>query len=301
MTLGRTSFGRLKSGFDKLRWGIRVVGPGSAARGAVSVMALQMRRPKRSEIQLRSGPILEFNYPSQFPPTLVLFGDLIDPEFAFLRQVARPGWVFADVGAAIGQFSLFAATLPGAVVHAFEPSSANVVTLQGNLNRNAVTDRVTVHQLALSNTSGEASFETMERTWMSRLSEADSTGERVCVQTLADAFARLGLEHVAVLKINVAGFEPKVLEGAEPYLAEGKADILILLLGLESLPWYGRIAALGYRFFYYHPEEQMLYEVTAFDPHAVLDHRPWPARHIIGIRAGVISSGLLTTLAMCRL
>jgi FkbM family methyltransferase len=301
MKLGRISFGRLKSGFDKLTWGMRVVGPGAAARGTVSVMALQLRRPKRSEIRLRSGPILEFDYPSQFPPTLVLFGDLIDPEFAFLRQVARPGWVFADVGAAIGQFSLFAATLPGAVVHAFEPSSVNVATLQGNLNRNAMTDRVTVHQLALSNTSGEASFETTERTWMSRLSGADLTGERVCVRTLADEFARLGLEHVAVLKINVAGFEPNVLEGAERFLAEGKADILILLLGLESLPWYGRIAALGYRFFYYHPEELMLYEVTGFDRHSVLDHRPWPARHIIGIRAAAIDEGIVASLATCRL
>ncbi|MDB5562682.1 MAG: FkbM family methyltransferase [Hyphomicrobiales bacterium] len=297
----KANFGRLKSGLDKLRWGVRVVGAKATIRGTARMIAISLRRPKRSEIRLRSGPVLEFDYPRQFPPTLMMFGDLIDPEFAFLREVARAGWVMADIGAAIGQFTLFAATLPGATIHAFEPSSLNIATLRQNLVRNSATTAVTLHQIALSNSEGEAIFETTERTWMSRLGGANSEGEVVAVRTLTGEFERLGLEHVAVLKINVAGFEPTVLAGGEAYLAKGKADILILLLGLESLPWYGRLASLGYRFFYYHPEERTLYEVTAFDQQAVLDHRPWPARHIIGIRGGAIEDGIVAALAIRQL
>jgi FkbM family methyltransferase len=288
------TFARLQSGAHKLRWGVRVVGLGEALRGAVRLIGVRLRNPKSSEIQLRSGPVLEFDYPRQFPPTLVMFGDLIDPEFAFLREVARPDWVIADVGAAIGQFTMFAATLPTAHVHSFEPSSVNIATLGRNIARNGVADRVSVHQLALSNTDGEASFETTELTWMSRLSAGSGQGgEMVGVRTLTGEFARLGLSHVAVLKVNVAGFEPEVIEGAMPFLGEGRADILILLLGLASLPWYARVAALGYRFFYYHPGERRLYEVTSFDEDAVLGHRPWPARHIIGIHARAIAAGII--------
>ncbi|MGO4706493.1 FkbM family methyltransferase [Microvirga sp. 2MCAF38] len=285
--------GRLQSAAHKLRWGMRAVGVAETIRGAARLMTLRLRRPPRSMVALRSGPVLEFDYPSQFPPVLVMFGDLIDPEYAFLREVSRPDWVIADVGAAIGQFTVFAARLPAATVHAFEPSGANVATLQRNLARNGVLERVTIHQLALSNADGQSIFETTGHTWMSRLSDAPAeNGEVVTVRTLPDQLQRSGIAHLSVLKVNVAGFEPQVLEGAEPFLAEGKADILILLLGLPSLPWYEKISRHGYRFFYYHPLERSLYEVKAFDERSVLDHRPWPARHIIAIHDSAIARTL---------
>jgi len=246
--------------------------------------------------------VLEFEFPSQFPPALVMFGDLIDPEFALLREVARPGWVFVDVGAAIGQFAMFAAGLPEARIHAFEPSGANIATLRRNAVRNGVDDRVVIHQLALSSAEREARFQTAARTWMSRLDARNTTtGELVHVRTLTGALASLGLERADVVKINVAGDEPAVLEGALGFLAEGRADLLIALLGLESLPWYERIAGLGYRFFYYHPVERALFEVERFDAASVLDFRPWPARHIIGIRSAAIEGGLVSRLALRRL
>lgn len=272
----------------KLRWGTRAVGPIAAARGVWRLVCLSLGRPERAEVRLRSGPILEFDYPGQFPPTLMLFGDFIDPEFAFLRQVARLHWRIVDVGAAIGQFSMFAAIcLPDATVHAFEPSSANVATLQRNIVRNGVEGRVFVHQAALSNRRETARFETAPKTWMSQLSDSptnDPQSELVSVDTLDATLRSLRLSHVEVLKINVAGFEPAVLEGAMPCLAAGQVDVLILLLGMPSLAYYEAIAALGYRFFYYHPPQRTLFEVTRFDADSVLAHRPWPARHIIAIR-----------------
>jgi FkbM family methyltransferase len=266
---------------DKMLWGGRVVGVGATTRGVARLVFLYARRPSRSEIRLRSGQVLEFAFPSQVPNALLAFGDFIDPEFAFLRKINRPGWVVADVGAAIGQFSLFAATLPATKVHAFEPSSANVTALSRNIVRNGLGEKVEVHKIAFSNTESEAYFETTASTWLSGISESGT--ELVFVRTLTAEFQRLGLEHVSVLKINVAGFEPQVIEGANAFLARGGADIVIMLLGLSSLPWYAKLATFGYRFFYYHPHENTLYEVTAFDENSVLKHRPWPARNIIAI------------------
>ena len=288
------AIGRLRSATDKFGWGLRAVGPMAAAQGFGRFMNIWLRRPDHAEVHLRSGPTLEFDYPGQFPPTLMMFGDFIDPEFAFLRQVARPKWRVVDVGAAIGQFSMFAATcLPGAQVDAFEPSSANVATLQRNIVRNRVEGRVRVHQAALSNRKETARFETAPKTWMSQLMRADSgtaDSELVAVETLDDTLRDLQLDHVEVLKINVAGFEPAVLEGAMGSLRAGRVDIMVLLLGLPSLPHYEAIAALGYRFFYYHPPKRTLFEVREFDADAVLAHRPWPARHILAIRSAVVGS-----------
>ncbi|MDB5527030.1 MAG: methyltransferase FkbM family [Devosia sp.] len=285
---------KLRTAWDKLLWGMRAVGPGRVLQGGARLALLQLRHPRRSEVRLRSGTVMEFDYPSQFPPMLVMFGDLVDPEYAFLRAIARPGWTIVDVGAAIGQFTLFAAAI-GARVHAFEPSGANVATLLRNLRRNGVVERVDVYQAALSNTTGEARFQTDARTWLSRLDRSDG-GELVPVQKLDDTMQELSLSHVSVLKINVSGYEPAVMEGAWTFLGEGRADILVLLLGLESLPWYEKIAGLGYRFFYYHPGQKTLHEVTAFDASSVLDHRPWPARHIIALRSVAIDEGLVAGL-----
>lgn len=271
---------------DKTRWGLRVVGAGAAMRGAARTLALYLRRPERSELQLRSGPVLEFSFPNQVPLVLLMFGDFIDPEFAFLRKVCRSDWVVADVGAAIGQFAIFAATSAASCVHCFEPSSANVEVLSQNIRRNHVDDKVTVHRMAFSNAESESYFETTPNTWVSGLS--DTGTELVSVRKLADEFERLGLDRVSVLKINVAGFEPQVLEGADAFLRTGGADILILLLGLASLPWYARLAGYGYRFFYFHPDENALYEVTSFDAAGVLGHRPSPARNIIAIHRSAV-------------
>jgi FkbM family methyltransferase len=290
---------RARVGVEKLRWGLRVVGLRATAVGAFRLLWVHVTRPPRSEIRLRSGPVLEFDFPSQSPPALVMFGEPIDPEFALLREISQPGWVFVDVGAAIGQFAIFAARLPGALVHAFEPSGANVATLRRNAARNGVADRVDIHQLALSNVEGDVRFQTASRAWMSRLdTEGVGEGERVSVRTLTRTLDTLGLEQIGVLKVNVSGYEPAVLEGAIEFLAAGRADVLIALLGVPSLVWYERIARLGYRFFYYHPVDRMLFEVERFDAASVLDHRPWPARHIIGIRSAAIDRGLVRHLGM---
>ena len=72
-------------------------------------------------------------------------------------------------------------------------------------------------------------------------------------------------------------------------LRAGRVDVMVLLLGLASLPRYAAIAKLGYRFFYYHPRQRCLFEVTRFDEDSVLEHRPWPARHVLVIRSAVVA------------
>ena len=57
------------------------------------------------------------------------------PLFDFIVANVKPGDVFVDIGANVGQFSLLAASL-GATVHAFEPSPDNMEALKRNLDLN---------------------------------------------------------------------------------------------------------------------------------------------------------------------
>ncbi len=281
---------RLSAARDKALWGARAVGPVRSARGFATLAGLRLRRPPVSTVALRSGYALGFRYPSQLPTMLVAFGDLVDPEYAFLREVAAPGWRVVDVGAAIGQFTVFAARLPGARVHAFEPSRSNVATLEANLALNDVATSVTVHRVALGERDGTGVFETAGHTWVSGLSTG-SSGDPVPVRTLAGQLDELGLDHVDLLKVNVAGYEPEVLEGALPSLRAGRVDVLVLLLGLRSLPYYALLAEAGYRLFFYEPRTRRLHEVTRTDE-SLLDCRPSPARHLIAVRAEAMRDGL---------
>jgi FkbM family methyltransferase len=119
---------------------------------------------------------MTFNYPKQLVTALVVFGDLIDPEYAFLREVGRPDWIFLDVGAAIGQFTVFAAGCVGGWVHAFEPSPENLATLKANIRANGIADRVSVHAVALSDQAGEAEFTTEANPFMSHLDAGSPAG-----------------------------------------------------------------------------------------------------------------------------
>lgn len=278
----------------KMLWGIRVVGLVPTLFGSVRLIWMHTRRRPQVIVKLRSGPALGFEFPRQVVPALVVFGDYIDPEFDFLRQIARPDWVVIDIGAAIGQFSVFAAQLPASHVYAFEPSTDNINTFRQNLRRNRVVDKVSVKHMALSHTDAEMVFPTLRNPYLSRLDQPTGAkgDEIVPVRTLTRAIRELGISRVDCLKLNVAGFESEVIAGGEDFLARQGADVLVILISDGAEAWFPRIAAFGYRFFYYHPKEVRLYEVSDFGNSAI-NVQPWPARHIIAVSEPGIERGIL--------
>ena len=282
---------RFGNALEKMIWGIKTVGIFRVMRGLVRYARYRVVRPESVQIHLsRINAQLKFNYPSQLVPALVLFGDLIDPEYAFLQAAARPSWTFLDVGAAIGQFSIAAAS-GGGMIQAFEPSDENVRSLIRNVELNGLEKRVSVHRLAFSDQSGSAQFVTSPNTYMSHLTgqDAEESGrENVQITTLSLWCTERLISNVSVLKINTAGSEPLVLEGGDSFLKAAGADVLILLLGASSVPYYERLRAYGYRFFFFHPIHSTLHEVRTLDENALLEARPWPARHVIAIHVGAI-------------
>lgn len=76
---------------------------------------------------------------------------------AWLREELKPGDVFYDIGANIGCYSLFAASL-GATVYAFEPHIGTAMSLMRNVVANNLGDRIMVATCAVGETAGFGSF-----------------------------------------------------------------------------------------------------------------------------------------------
>jgi FkbM family methyltransferase len=148
------------------------------------------------------------------------------------------GAVFADVGANVGMYTVFAALVRAAQVVAFEPESRNYRVLNENLRLNHLQERVLALCAALSDRSG------VERLYLSEVGEGascHSLGEAVGfdLKPRASAFVQgavaLRFDELALpcpdyIKIDVDGFEHKVIGGMEKTLREAKVRSLLVEL-----------------------------------------------------------------------
>lgn len=156
-------------------------------------------------------------------------GAPFEPEVtAALKRLIEPGMTVLDIGANVGYFSACMSRLvgPTGVVHAFEPEPRNFELLQKNLAANKL-GNVTCHPIALGDKAGTAHLHLSEfSAGMHRLYDSFCCGDdlvEVPVRRLESLF-RPG--EVSVIKIDVEGFEPFVLEGAATLIQHGDLTII---------------------------------------------------------------------------
>lgn len=164
---------------------------------------------------------------------------------------------FVDVGANVGAYSVYAARLggPATRVLAIDPNSIVLERLRFNLDANAIAN-VTIANVALGDADGTAEF-AVDRHNMGQSSlrlENDArdgkTLIRVPVTTLGGLLAAEAFTHVDVLKIDVEGYEDRVLM---PFLGVADDQLLPTAVIIEdsSDVWasdlLGALAARGYR------------------------------------------------------
>jgi FkbM family methyltransferase len=145
----------------------------------------------------------------------------------FLGSVVRPGMVAVDVGANIGFLTVLMAKLvgPAGRVHAYEPWPGNLELLHANLWRHTC-GNVTVHAAAALHRAGTVSFERDAAGDSGARVELDGAGAfEVDAVTLADTVPE---PQINVLKIDVEGAEPLVLEGAAPLLARSRSVVAVV-------------------------------------------------------------------------
>jgi FkbM family methyltransferase len=150
-----------------------------------------------------------------------------------LQKFLQPGHVFFDVGANFGYYSLVLASRLNkqCVIHAFEPNPPTLARLRHHVAINGLQDAVHVHNLALSDQVGSAALATKEgNSGGAHVVDSDATSTLVQLTTL-DAFCdEQRLTRLDAVKIDVEGFEERVLLGGRRTLSRWRP---VLLLELE--------------------------------------------------------------------
>lgn len=144
--------------------------------------------------------------------------------YEFLQEHLRPyikeGDTVIDAGANIGYFTVMLSKLVGekGTVHAFEPEAYNYNLLQYNIELNNCKNVIT-HNMALSDKESKGKLYIsdecmgMHRMYESKYCSMDT--QDVAVSTLDSI---IGEQKISFIKLDVEGYEYKVLRGAEKLL-----------------------------------------------------------------------------------
>lgn len=178
--------------------------------------------------------------------------------------------VFLDVGANVGMYSIFAAVVSKAKVYAFEPESQNYATLNQNISINKLSENLLAFPLAISNKTGA------DRLF---LSEFDTGGSchsfgadvgfdlkprghafvQGAFSTTIDELVSTGTLPIPdFVKIDVDGFEHKVIEGAQKTLKDPKVKSVIIELNTK-LPEHKAAAEMLEKLGFFYDNDQVMH------------------------------------------
>lgn len=151
-----------------------------------------------------------------------------------VKRLLRPGYIFVDVGASFGYYTILAASIvgPRGKVIAFEPEPTRFIFLKTNIKINRFPHVIAVNA-AVSNVNGESHF---------YISGEESSlymrpGPQIKVKTvrLDEFLESIGINSINMIKIDVEGAEMLVLEGAEKVFRRSKNLRLIIELNPQAL------------------------------------------------------------------
>ncbi len=150
------------------------------------------------------------------------------------KEMARTSHVFLDVGANIGYFSFLVKQLsPKAQVYSFEPLPQNIESYKKNQELNHFSE-MHLQQVCVADQAGETEFliPPVEESGWGRMAHRDLfSGEKIrrSVITLDQFCREKNVGKVDLIKIDVEGYEFKVLQGATEVIATHRPRICIEL------------------------------------------------------------------------
>ncbi len=166
---------------------------------------------------------------SDYMEWLVYFGIQAEPRES-LYQLVEKGNTVLDIGTNIGEVALNLAKLVGSsgVVHTFEPDPFVFSKLSKNYSLNTFTN-IYLNNFALGDAEGELtiSAEVNNNRGGTRVSSSSNEGNTVRVTTVDHYADCLGINKIDVIKIDVEGYELKVLQGAMNSLRKFRPALFI--------------------------------------------------------------------------
>jgi FkbM family methyltransferase len=160
------------------------------------------------------------------------FGTFEPHETQLASNYLRPGMTFVDVGANVGYYTALAAMRVGGNggrVVAFEPSLYAFERLQGMLDANRLEHVAAIHA-GLSDMPGKLKLYlgvASNNHTPTMVPHENATFTDVNVTTLDAEIERLGIDKIDLIKIDVEGYEPRVLAGAQRLLRERRIRAIL--------------------------------------------------------------------------
>ena len=183
-------------------------------------------------------------------------------ELAFLSSYPFGDGTIIDVGANLGLFSLLVnQRYRDRSIIAFEPNPSTFAALLSNVARNEATG-ISCHQVGIAAHDGFVSFAAREHARANASIRSETTmsqGDEVQVAcTTLDTFCRSNtIDRIALLKVDVEGYETLVFRGAEKILTDVRPGViyfevcpsLTLCAGYDPSEPARHLLALGYDLF----------------------------------------------------
>ncbi|MGK8436045.1 FkbM family methyltransferase [Ectopseudomonas hydrolytica] len=171
-------------------------------------------------------------------------------ELEMLRDMAarlQPDDLVLDVGANIGNHTLYLASVAGCRVHAFEPNKHLCDALMQSVELNGQRDRVVVHQVGVAASQGVARFSHLDPANLGAqsLEQVQDVDE--------DSIQLVSLDQmqwpypVRMIKVDVEGMESDVIKGAQQLIQRDKPTLYIESQAVEDFDLLSaQLQALGY-------------------------------------------------------
>ena len=183
---------------------------------------------------------------------LLLRPDAFEPaEIKSIMDLAGPGFTFVDIGANCGFYALRIARAAGGTgrIVAIEPHPGVRRRLAFNASINSASD-IRILGCAVGDRSGKAGLLEGERN-LGETRVSDRGPIDIEIRTLMDIAAAEKLERIDAIKVDVEGFEDRVLD---PFFCDAPESLLPRIVVAESswsgdweTDWLARAADRGYR------------------------------------------------------
>lgn len=180
------------------------------------------------------------------------------------------GATLYDIGANVGMYTIYAAMMRGAKVHAFEPEALNYAEINKNIFLNDLHGQVLAYCLALSDVDkvdklllsdfglGISYHDFEENSWTEDKEFApdwkvskDNRRQQGCIGRRIDSLIADGLPAPDHIKIDVDGLEHRVIEGMLDALRNPALKTMLIEINFDNpknLELIDTICALGWRF-----------------------------------------------------
>jgi FkbM family methyltransferase len=202
----------------------------SLARSSVSPTAMNIPDGLIGEFERVDSDVGPLWFPISYDvmrPSIAKTGTWEKEEGDLLRSLARHGVRFLDIGANVGYFTLMMAKeQPSAVIASVEPHPITVQLLRMNLWEAGVTSQV----FPVALTAGDRSvvLETPAQNLGDTRSGVPQLGQRASMVSAGiSADALFGDQSFDLVKLDVQGFEPDVLQGMQGIIARSPGLVVV--------------------------------------------------------------------------